>query len=259
MDWSDGEPSRIPRHDRILAALRETGFQSVADLAAGMQVSDMTIRRDLRKLESAGELRVVHGGASVLPQPSAPAYEVRAVEHARAKRSIGRAAAALVDADDTIGVDAGTSAHELAEALPVDFSGSVVTCSVPVIVTVLGREAAHLIGTGGDLYRPSKAFVGPAAVESIERLRCKTAFIGAGAADARGLYVAADIERPTKRALMDGADRVVALLDSSKFHSSAPVRLCTWDEIDVLVTEQAPPPAVEAALRDAGVEVRLSQ
>lgn len=247
-----------PRHGRILEALRQTGFQSVSSLAAELEVSDMTIRRDLRKLEQAGELRIVHGGASLRPQTVAEGYEARAVEHAQAKQAIGRRGAQLVASTDTIGVDAGTTAHELAAALDNTFVGSVVSYSVPVIAEISRREGVHLIGTGGDLYRPSQAFVGPAAVESIDRLRLRIAFVGAGGADDRGLYVAADIERPTKRALMRGADQVVVLLDSSKFDSSAPVRLCTWDEVDILITDTEPSLIMNRMLRDAAVEVILA-
>jgi DeoR/GlpR family transcriptional regulator of sugar metabolism len=254
MAMTDAAPRQL-RHTRILNALRQTGFQSVSALAAELDVSDMTIRRDLRKLEEAGELRVVHGGASLRPSTVAEGYEARAVEHAQAKQAIGRVAAGLIATDETIGIDAGTTTHELAAALDDNFAGSVVTCSVPVIHAMAQRERVHLIGTGGDLYRASQAFVGPAAVESIERLRFKTVFIGAGGADERGLYVAADIERPTKRALMRGADRVVVLLDSSKFESFAPVRLCTWEEIDLLITDQEPPGSIRQTLCDAEADV----
>lgn len=247
-----------PRHGRILEVLRETGFQSVTELATDLAVSDMTIRRDLRKLESAGELRVVHGGASLMPAEFGAGYAVRAVDHARGKQAIGRAAARVVGTADAIAIDAGTTAHELATALDATFAGSIVTCSVPVIQSVLPRDQVHLIGTGGDLYRASQAFVGPAAVESIDRLRCKTAFIGAAGADELGIYVAADIERPTKRALMRSSDHIVTLLDNSKFGSSAPVRLCSWSEIDLLITDESPSPQIAQSLATANVEVRIA-
>ncbi|GAB3393889.1 DeoR/GlpR family DNA-binding transcription regulator [Humibacter soli] len=247
------------RHQRLLDALRLTGFQTVSSLASQLDVSDMTVRRDLRKLQETGAVRVVHGGASLPPGPAtASGYEVRAVEHAPAKRAIAEVAAGLVADEDTIGIDGGTTTFEVSAALPAGFLGSVVTGSVPVILQLAQRDRIHLVAVGGDLYRASQAFVGPAAVAAIEGLRFRTLFLGAGAADKQGLYVAADIERPSKLALMAAADRVVVLLDSSKFESFAPVRLCSWDEIDVVVCDRDPGPEVTRALEAADVELLLT-
>ncbi|HRW17545.1 MAG TPA: hypothetical protein P5181_01750 [Dermatophilaceae bacterium] len=81
--------------------------------------------------------------------------------------------------------------------------------------------------------------------------------MGAAAVDERGIYVSTDLERPTKRAMRDMASRVLLLVDHTKFQASAPVLLCSFAEIDVLVTDRRPPAAVATALREAGVEVVL--
>ena len=258
MNASDTAQELNRRQERLVQSVMTDGFKSITALASDLGVSDMTIRRDVKKLAQGGLVRVVHGGASAIPRSEQAGYEDRAISHAEAKRSIGRAAAQLVEAHETIAVDAGTSAHEVTVALVGGFEGSIVTCSVPVFQSLMSERGIHVIGTGGDLYRDSRALVGPAAVETISELRFRTAFIGASAADARGMYVAADLERPTKTALMEGADRVVAVLDSSKFAASAPVRLCTWSQVDVLVTEAEPSPVVARALEEAGVELVVS-
>lgn len=243
------------RHRRLLEVLRLTGFQSVSALARQLQVSDMTVRRDLRKLQESGAVRVVHGGASLPPGSTTNGYDVRAIEHAAAKHAVAGVAAALVSPDDTIGIDGGTTTFEVAAALPPTFAGSVVTASVPVIQLLSQRDRIHLVAVGGDLYRASQAFVGPAAVSAIGGLRFRTLFLGASAADDRGLYVAADIERPSKLALMAAADRVVVLLDASKFTSFAPVRLCPWSDVDTLVCDIEPRAEITRALAVADVEL----
>ncbi|WP_255950225.1 DeoR/GlpR family DNA-binding transcription regulator [Streptomyces odontomachi] len=243
------------RRRAILDRVRETGFCSIADLAQELDVSEMTVRRDVRRLDELGAARVVHGGVSLPPGQD---FDTREHRNAGVKGMIAAAARALIGPHDTIAVDAGTTAHALAAALPDGFSGSVVTHSVPVMQLLLEREGARCVGLGGDLYPASKAFVGPATVEAATRLRVRWCFLGAAAVDDRGYYGVYDLERPTKRALVDIADHVVLLADSSKFRSSAPVLLGRPDLLHSLITDAEPPAAIRRAYESQGVTVTVA-
>jgi len=244
------------RRRAILGRLRASGFCGVSELADELQVSEMTVRRDLRTLEAGHQVRLVHGGASLPPDSLGVArFSSRAASGDAAKREIARAAAALIGPRDTIAVDAGTTAFQLARALPEDFAGCVVTHSVPVIQHMLSRPPVRVVGLGGDLYHPSQAFVGPTTVEMASSLRVRTVFLGAAALDERGIYCEADVERPTKRALMSIADEVVLLVDHGKFATSAPVLLCRYADIGTLATDGPPPAAVTGALSAAGTRL----
>lgn len=246
------------RRSAILASLRATGFVSVAELTEALGVSDMTIRRDLRKLERDDQVRVVRGGVSLpLGSLHAPAFSSRAARAGSAKGRIAAAAVGLIEAGETVAVDAGTTTFAFAEQLPVTLAGTVVTNSVPVIQLLLAREAPRIVGLGGEIVVESQAFAGPMTVEAAAGLRATTYVMGAAAVDERGIYVSTDLERPTKRAMRDMASRVLLLVDHTKFQASAPVLLCSFAEIDVLVTDRRPPAAVATALREAGVEVVL--
>jgi DeoR family transcriptional regulator, fructose operon transcriptional repressor len=247
------------RRQRILAALRERGFLSVADLAQRLGVSDMTVRRDLRRLRDLGEVRIVHGGASLLHGTlQTPGFIARAGAQSEPKRLIAARAVGLVRPEDSIAIDAGTTAYELAVALPDTFAGTVVTHSVPVVSYLLHRPGARVVGIGGELHPDSQAFVGPMTVEAARRLRVRTLFLGAAAVDERGVYVDADVERPTKLALMEVAEAVVLLADSSKFDdTSAAVLLCPLDRLRTVVTDRPPPRRTAARLRRLGTEVLL--
>jgi DeoR/GlpR family transcriptional regulator of sugar metabolism len=248
------------RRQMIMEALRESGFVSVTDLTRRLGVSDMTIRRDLRKLEQQGEVRVVHGGVSALHGPlHNPAFVSRANMDASAKRAIAEAARTLVAPTDTIAIDAGTTAYALAQALPEDFRGTVVTHSIPVIQLLLNRGIGRVVGLGGELLVESQAFAGQMTVEAASGLRVRTLFLGAAAVDRRGVYVATDTERPTKLALMDIADEVVLLADHAKFATSAPVLLCSHERVDILVTDAPPPPAIAQHLGKTGTEIVIAQ
>ncbi|MFE9392466.1 DeoR/GlpR family DNA-binding transcription regulator [Streptomyces sp. NPDC006784] len=247
------------RREAILSRLQVNGFLSISDLSDSLQVSDMTVRRDLRLLEQDGLVRVVRGGVSLPIGSRAPAFSGRADAHHEAKARIGARAAQLVGPADAIAIDAGTTPCELATALPQSFAGSVVTHSVPVLQQMLGRPTTRVVGLGGDLNPESRAFVGPMTVEGVARLRVRLFFLGAAALDERGIYVSTDLERPTKQALMGIADEVVLLVDHSKVEASAPVLLCPLQAVNTLVTDAPPAAGLAAALDGAGVRVCVAE
>lgn len=251
----DGAPAR---RRRILETLSADGFLSVREIAAELGVSDMTVRRDLKRLETAGEVRVVHGGAS-LPHGTlrTPDFVARASHSSDFKQRIAQAAINLVHSGDTVAIDAGTTSYAVATALPETLPGCLVTHSVPVVQLMLGRPHSRVVVLGGDLLVDSQAFVGPISVQATESLRARTFFLGAGAVDPGGVYVDADLERPTKLALMSAADRIVLLADSTKFARSAPVRLCGWERIDTFITDTEPTGPMSPPLR--GVELIIAE
>jgi DeoR family transcriptional regulator, fructose operon transcriptional repressor len=248
-----------PRRDRILAVLQERGFASVADLAQDLGVSDMTVRRDLKQLEESTEVRVVHGGASLPHGTLRSTFAARGEENAVGKRQIAQHAAALIAERDSIAIDAGTTAYEVATSLPDNFAGLVVTNSVPVIQFLLGRPDIRVISLGGELLPTSHAFAGPMTIETAQSLRVRTFFLGAAAIDPRGVYVETDTERPTKLALANIAEQVILLADHTKFTNWAPVRLCPLTKINTLISDQQPPKTAAQALKNSDVRIITPQ
>lgn len=244
------------RREGIMRQLQSAGFLSVTHLTRQLGVSDMTVRRDLKRLAETGEVRVVHGGVSLAHGTLRTAdFTSRGGRESEAKRTIARLAAGLIDPGATIAVDAGTTPFELASALPENFQGTVITHSVPVLQHMLHVPAARVIGLGGELLADSQALVGSVTMQALAGLRAEIVFLGAAAVNGRGLFIATDLERPTKQALMDIADRVVLLADHSKFSAAAPVLLTTLDHVDVLVTDAPLEPAVARAFEHAGVTI----
>jgi DeoR/GlpR family transcriptional regulator of sugar metabolism len=248
------------RRRRILVSLREAGFQSVTALADALQVSDMTIRRDLRRLEATGAVRIVHGGAS-LPHGTlqTPSFVSRADAQSAAKRRIAMAARTFIEDAETVGIDAGTTTYELAVALGDGFSGTVITHSVPVIQHFLHHPEVRLIALGGELNHDSQAFVGPLTVDAMTRLRLRRFVLGAFAVDEDGVFVNQDLERPTKLELMNRADEVVLVADASKFEHSAPVLLCPLKRLTRVVTDQPLTGAIARRLAAANVDVVVAR
>lgn len=251
------------RRHRILGALHKDGFLSVRTLAAELGVSDMTVRRDLRRLEEKGEVRVVHGGAS-LPHGTlrTPDFVARAEQSAIAKRRLAAAAAGLISPGDTVAIDAGTTAYALATEIlesPEKAPDCVVTHSVPVLQLLLGNARQRVVVLGGDLSAESQAMVGPLSVHAAAQLRVRTFFVGAAALDERGVYVGTDLERPTKLALMEAADRIVVLVDATKFDRSAPVLLTGLEHVHTVVTDAAPSAAIARRLAESGIDLLVAE
>jgi DeoR/GlpR family transcriptional regulator of sugar metabolism len=247
------------RRARVLARLREVGVLSVTDLARELGVSHMTVRRDLHRLETTGQVRTVHGGVGLAvvgdagPRP--------ACERAGLRR-VARRAAQLIEAGDTVALDAGPSAHELARALPVGFVGSVITHSMPVMQLLAERAAApagpRLVALGGELTSVRQALVGPTTLDAIAGLRARTFFLDAAAVDTRGTYACSTAEARVARALAGIADEVVLLAAEDAFTCSAPALVTELDRLTAVITAGPPPAAVTAALDGAGVALHVA-
>lgn len=248
------------RRDTILRLLGAAGFVSVSGLTRDLGVSDMTVRRDLRKLEADGALTVVHGGASlVTASPRGGGFAGRVRRQLDAKLDIARAAVELIPPETSIVLDAGTSVFEVAKMLPGRFTGYVFTHSVPVLAHMVSFPEIHVHALGGELQPESQALIGPTTIENLAKVQASLLFLGAAAMNERGIFVAKDLERSTKNALIRAVDRVVLVADHSKLLARAPVRLAELDVVDVLVTDRPVPAAMERACRQSGVEVIVAE
>ncbi len=248
------------RRARLLRIVEEQGFCSTQELMAVLGVSDMTIRRDAQKLAGEGRVRVVHGGVSILSTPEqvgSREYEERASLMAGAKAAIGRVAAAGLRNGSAIAIDAGTTARELARALPVGIDVTVITHSAPVIADLVGRRDISLISLGGVLHHETLSFEGPFVLAAIGDLQLDTFYLSASGVGARGVYCANDFDAATKRALISVARRVVLLIDSSKLHTHAMVRVCDLSHVDQVLVDDGIDDADKAMLASEDLLVTL--
>jgi DeoR/GlpR family transcriptional regulator of sugar metabolism len=248
------------RREAILERLRASGHVSVSEVSQALGVSEMTVRRDLRRLAATGEATLVHGGAS-LPAGShgRPVFVARAQVNAEGKRRIGAAAARMVAADDTVGIDSGTTAVEVAHALPEDFAGCVVTNSVPVLAAMVTRRDTRVIGIGGEMSHDNHALIGPSAARFVRDLRLRLLVLGATSIDARGVYVRSELELGVKQALLDAAEDVVLVCDASKEGAPGTVRVCDLERIDTVVTDAPLSAALTRRLHEAGTRVVVAR
>jgi DeoR family transcriptional regulator, aga operon transcriptional repressor len=245
------------RRKRILEFVVGEGFCSVGELAASLDVSEMTVRRDVARLEHEGRLRRVHGGITTLPREalSPSAFGDRAADMRLPKQWIAQAALRLIDRGATIGLDAGTTTFELALIMPEHLNLTVATHSLPALTAFVSRKGVRVIGLGGQLQPATQDFVGLATQAAIADLSLSILFLAGRGITERGLFCGNDHEALVKRKLLEVADRVVLLADSTKFRSAAMVRVCPLEDIDAMVTDDDIRETEAAMIVEHGVDL----
>jgi DeoR/GlpR family transcriptional regulator of sugar metabolism len=245
--------TREERHRLVCDAVQATGRIKVADLASTMQVSEMTIRRDLEELEAKGALTRVHGGAvSNVSRSFEPGFAARSMLQLDAKQRIGQAAAALVRDGETVIIDAGTTTLHMVQSLRRDLRIRALALSL----FIADMPNVTLMIPGGQVRRYERSFVGPATTAMLEQLTFDTTFVTVGGVDLEAGFTEYEFDDAlTKKAALGSARRKVVVADSTKLGAVAFVRLCRASDIDILVTDSAAPAGMLDALRLAGLEV----
>lgn len=249
------------RQGLIEQRLAEIGRVSVVELAREFDVTTETVRRDLDRLERSGLLRRVHGGAVTLERGSTtePSLPERSLRNAAAKAGIARRALEALPSQGSIFLDAGSTTAALAGQLaahPGFDRLEVVTHAIPIADALASAGAASLSVIGGRVRGLTAAAVGAATVRAIESLRPDVAFIGTNGVSAGfGLSTPDPDEAAVKSAMIRAARLVVVLADADKLGRELLVSFAGLADIDVLVTDEAPPADLADALDDSDVEV----
>lgn len=224
-----------------MSIVRRAGGVRVVDLAEELQVSEMTVRRDLDTLHDAGLLTKVHGGATVRHQHSAdePGFEAKLERNTSEKQAIAAAAATLVGPGSAIGITAGTTTMQLAGEL-VSIPGlTVVTNSVRVagVFHAATRSDRTVVLTGGER-TPSDALVGPVATSALQSFHLDLVFMGVHGVDADAGFTTPNLrEADTNRVFAGAARELVVVADHTKWGVTGLVTIADLDAASVLVTD----------------------
>jgi DeoR/GlpR family transcriptional regulator of sugar metabolism len=229
------------RQTLVLEEIRRRGAVRVSELTELFGVSDMTIRRDLDVLASAGLVDKVHGGATAPGRLSAdePGFEAKSHRQLEEKEAIARAARELVEPGEAIGLTAGTTTWRLAHHVRDVPDLTVVTNSIQVANVLYPERRPDLtvILTGG-VRTPSDALVGPVAVATVRSLHVDVVFMGVhGVTVDAGFTTPNLLEAETNQALVASAERVVVVADSTKWGVRGLCRIASLEEADVLVSD----------------------
>lgn len=242
------------RRAAIVEIVEEAGAARVSELVEQLGVSDMTVRRDIERLDQEGLLERVHGGAlAVGPRATdEPGFNAKSSLMTAEKQAIAAAAARLVQPGATIAISAGTTTYELARAIRHLPQLTVVTNSVPVAQLLHeSQSSGHVVVLTGGVRTPSDALVGPVAVTAISGLHVDRLFLGAHGIDrGAGLTTPNLVEAETNAALVRASRSVCVLADHTKLGIVGLSTFMALREVDTLITDSGLPAKSRAVLED---------
>lgn len=265
MVWNDSSNSENGEVHRQLAPQRRERLRLIVEarraarleeLSAALGVSVATVRRDLDELAASGTLRRVHGGAVAADQRlSEPLFDAKAAEAAEQKQRIAERALKLLDAEDTVYLDSGSTVLAFARLLGGWTRLTVVTNSLPAAVELLGK-GPRVIVVGGELRATSQALVGPLTHLLLEQLHIDRAIMGTFALSLEeGLTTTDPSEAYTKQLALERAREVILLVDSRKLGTRSFVSSGRLDQISTLVTDDGADDSAVRTLERRGIRV----
>lgn len=246
------------RLDLIIRELAADGRVMAADLAARFEVSEDTVRRDLRELARAGLCRKVYGGA-LAPTPRAGPMRVRAQLAPDAKARLALTAVRLVSAHQTLFIDAGTTNIAIARALPENIELTVVTNAPSVAEALSDHLSVRVIMLGGIVDRATGACLGGTTLHAISQIHADLFFLGSCGVDASVGTTAFDPgEAEIKRAMAEQSSSLAVAATTDKLATAAPFRVTKPDAITHLIVESGAPPSILASFAEQGSQVHVA-
>ena len=260
MIQEDNSLLAFERQRRIQQMLEREGVVRTAELKQILQVSAVTIRADLRELESAGICQMIWGGAvyiKPLVNKDTTTLAERSILNPEAKRRIGMRAAQLLEVGQTVILDAGTTTIELIRSLSHELDYlRVVTPALNVAAAATQFPQVELVVTGGILRNLTHALIGPQVIESLNRFNADWAFIASGGySPEHGVTTGNILEVEVKQTIIKRAARVVLLADSTKCGTVLSLNVAPMSDIDMLISDTDLSDEYVEAFTQQGVEV----
>jgi DeoR family transcriptional regulator, ulaG and ulaABCDEF operon transcriptional repressor len=259
------------REKLILDYLGQRGFISFRDLEKRVEASAATIRRDLDRLVTAGLITRVRGGAQLseqgkntsssgVPQQAhlvgVPFHE-NVHRHRPQKEAIGRAAAKLCTAGEGIMIDGGSTTLQMCSHL-AGLNLQVLTNSLHIVSALLNQPGTRLLVPAGQVFPEQDIILSAAGEDGMPRFHAPKLFMGAASVGTSGLMQADIILVSAERHLIERADEIIVLADSSKFDGPSGHVACHLDEIDTVVTDRDISEQHAKMLEKAGVRVVIA-
>lgn len=250
----------IERKRYILNELQRNGSVVITDLAERIQVSSMTIRRDLNAMAEDGMVTLEHGGAvlnngSLFERNMSFKSEINATE----KQRIAAKCMEYINEGDSIFLDAGTTPNEVAVLLRGKRNISVLTHSLMVANTTANMRNIKLIMCPGEFRENSMAFLGPLTDDFIQHFQIDTLFLSLEGIDLNdGLSVVDVQDGHTKKVLVEKAKRVICIADHSKFNKSFFYKIAPVADVDLVVTDTGLDAATQELFRQNNVPLVLA-
>jgi len=249
------------REEAIVRLLAARGFISFQDLDASLSASEASLRRDLARLHKKGLIERVHGGARLVggaaPALQGVPFRENVARHAKAKRAIGLAAARLCEPGEAVIIDGGSTTLQMCPHIG-DLSLQVLTNALNIVSALMPQPRTRISMPAGTLFREQNIILSPYEEDGIEGYQASKLFLGAASIGGRGPMQADTLLIQAERRFMKRAEKVILLVDSSKFEAPTGHLLCTLEEVDTVVTDDRITDSQADMVRRAGVRLLIA-
>ncbi|WP_018628402.1 DeoR/GlpR family DNA-binding transcription regulator [Niabella aurantiaca] len=251
--------SLVERHQHIMDSLKKKGMVQVLDLCQELDVSSVTIRKDLQFLEDKNQLFRTHGGAT-LSNPyigDRPVIEKVRIQSTE-KEKIGQYAASLIEPNDCILIASGTTVFYFAKNIQPKGNVTVITAALNVAMEIAHHPGIEVIQLGGIMRKTSSSVTGIYAEKILEDFSCSKLFLGVDGIDLEfGLTTTNMMEAQLNRKMIAASRKTIVLADSSKFGKRGFGKICGLDDIEQIITDSNISPHTVDELRAGGIEVTV--
>lgn len=253
---------RIQRLNKIVDHLQEYKATDVKEMAKLLYVSDMTIRRDLKILESKNIVKLLHGGAFINPNEDRGGLEytlpLATSMRISEKKRIAEKAVSLIEANDVITIDSGSTMELFSKLLPIDIQLSILCYSLNVLNEVTKKKPSQILFAGGLFHERSLMFESPEGLSLIRRTRTNKAFISASGANAElGVTTKIHHERAVKEAIMESSQYRILLIDSSKFGRVQSNYFALLEDFNTIITDTGISEEYIDIIRSQGIDLQI--
>ncbi len=245
------------RHEKILHILREDGKVKINSLSERLDVSGVTIRKDLKLLEDKNLLFRTHGGASSSnPYMNERTINEKELINSAEKQKIAKAAFKLIGDNDSIIIGSGTTVFELARILNPSKSLTIITPAVKVTLELCNHQNVEIVQLGGTIRQNSSSVAGSIPEKMLEEISSGILFIGVDGIDLDfGFSITNLSEASLNKEMINAAQVVAVLADSSKFGKRGLGKICDINQIQYLITDSNAPTGMIKAIKEKDIQV----
>ncbi|MCJ8014190.1 DeoR/GlpR family DNA-binding transcription regulator [Paenibacillus sp. KQZ6P-2] len=246
----------MQRRAEILKLIKENGFKRVSELKDIFQVSEVTIRSDLRMLQEEGKIERNYGGAMMKEELETPSFSETSMLLSEPKAAIAQAAVELIQPGDSLFLDGSSTTLLLAKLARNIENITIISNSIPIFEQLKEITTATLIGIPGSLNPRTQTFVGPYAEKMINDLRATKTFISPKGVLLEGLRDITMVEADIRKRMMDSGNEVIVLADHSKFNNNRTlIPIDSFDAVHTIITDQRPDEAFMSIFAEKNIRV----
>jgi DeoR family glycerol-3-phosphate regulon repressor len=247
--------NQTQRHEKIIALIKQHGFMSIDDLVSTCAVTPQTIRRDLNQLANTGVISRYHGGAGLNRSWENTPYQERKTQNSDVKEKIADAVAAMIPDGASLFINIGTTTELIATKLLNHSNLHVVTNNIHVATILSAKEDFSVIIAAGEVRYRDGGIIGEATCDFISQFRMDYGIIGISGISADGALLDFDFrEVKVSQAILEHTQHVILAADYSKFERRAMVEQGHISQVDCLVCDQPPPPAIKKIIEENNIK-----